>query len=176
MRYSSTKTLRVLAIDPSTEVFGFAVLEGQEQLIDFGLKKLRQGRDKNTECLRRISAMIDRYQPDIVVVEDYQAKGCRRRLRIRVLLRDIVLLTSEAKIKPRKVSRLSVQKIFAQSGALTGHQIATEIAKQFAELLPYAPGVRKPWLSEDKRMSIFDAVAFALVFLCSQPKQRRAAS
>ena len=176
MKYSSTKTLRVLAVDPSTEVFGFAVLEGQEQLIDFGLKKIRQGKDKNTECLRRISAMIDRYQPDIVVVEDYQARGCRRRLRIRVLLRDIVLLASEAKIKPRKVSRLSVQKVFAQSGALTRHQIATEIGKQFAELLPYAPGVRKPWLSEDKRMSIFDAVAFALVFLYSQRKKSQATS
>jgi Holliday junction resolvasome RuvABC endonuclease subunit len=170
MKYSSTKTLRVLAVDPSTEVFGFAVLEGQEQLVDFGLKKIRQGRDKNTECLRRISAMIDRYQPDIVVVEDYQAKGCRRRLRIRVLLRDIVLLASEAKIKPRKISRLSVQKAFAPSGALTRHQIATEIGKRFAELVPYAPGVRKPWMSQDERMSIFDAVAFALVFLYSQRK------
>jgi hypothetical protein len=36
------------------------------------------------------------------------------------------------------------------------------IAKRFPELAPRLPRFRKPWMSEDYRMSIFDAVAMAL--------------
>jgi len=34
--------------------------------------------------------------------------------------------------------------------------------QRFPELAPRLPRFRKPWMSEDYRMSIFDAVAFGL--------------
>ena len=37
-------------------------------------------------------------------------------------------------------------------------------SKRFPELAPRLPRSRKPWMSEDYRMSIFDAVALALTF------------
>ncbi len=68
MNGSSTKVKRVLAIDPTTKGFGFAVMEGPEKLIDWGVKGVRGS--KNSECLRLISGLIDQYQPDVIVVED----------------------------------------------------------------------------------------------------------
>jgi hypothetical protein len=44
----------------------------------------------------------------------------------------------------------------------TKHQIAVVIAGKFPELAPRLPPVRKPWMTEDARMAIFDAVALAL--------------
>jgi Holliday junction resolvasome RuvABC endonuclease subunit len=166
------KTLRVLAIRPYTKGFGFALLEGPEQIIDFGLKIVRRKQDKNAENLRKIVVILDWYKPDILVVEDYKAKDCRRWLRVSALLHDIVMLASERKVKARKVTRRLVRRAFAPYGAVTKHQIAVEIAKLFHELESYVPRFRKPWMTEDERMSIFDAVALALTFFHFKHKQK----
>jgi hypothetical protein len=57
-----------------------------------------------------------------------------------------------------------VKQAFSESGASTKHEIAVAIAKRFPELAPRLPRFRKPWMSEDYRMSIFDAVAFGVTF------------
>jgi len=54
--------------------------------------------------------------------------------------------------------------IWAGSDATTKQEIAIAIAERFPELAPRLPRFRKPWMSEDYRMSIFDAVALALTF------------
>ena len=54
--------------------------------------------------------------------------------------------------------------IWAGSDATTKQEIAIAIAERFPELAPRLPRSRKPWMSEDYRMSIFDAVALALTF------------
>lgn len=41
MSRAYTKDIRVLAIDPSTRGFGFAVLEGPNRLIDWGVKETK---------------------------------------------------------------------------------------------------------------------------------------
>jgi hypothetical protein len=45
------------------------------------------------------------------------------------------------------------------------------IAKRFPELALRLPRFRKPWMSEDYRMSIFDAAGFALAFYSAQGVQ-----
>ena len=54
--------------------------------------------------------------------------------------------------------------IWAGSDATMKQEIAIAIAEHFPELAPRLPRSRKPWMSEDYRMSIFDAVALALTF------------
>jgi len=51
------------------------------------------------------------------------------------------------------------------------NRIAGVIAERLPELAPWQPPFRKPWMSEDERMSIFDAVAFALTFFYFTNKQ-----
>jgi len=165
MRSHSATFERVLAIDPSTRGVGFAVMEGPERLVDWGIKGVKS--DKNRESLEHITRLIKRYHPDVIVIENHQHKSARRRVRVRQLLNAIVLFASIGEVRVRKVSRAAIKNAFMKVGAATKHQIATEIARRFPELTPRLPPVRKPWMSEDNRMSIFDSVALALTSLLS---------
>ena len=157
-----TKDICVLAIDPSTRGFGFAILEGPNRLIDWGVKETKT--DKNKKTLKLVADLIERYQPRVIVVEDYSGKGSRRCRRVRELIEDISKLAAKRKIKIKSFSRVKVKQAFFESGALNKYEIASAIAKRFPELAPRLPRFRKPWMSEDYRMSIFDAVALVLTF------------
>ena len=66
MSRAYTKDIRVLAIDPSTRGFGFAVLEGPNRLIDWGVKETKI--DKNRRSLKLIDELVNDYQPYAMVV------------------------------------------------------------------------------------------------------------
>ncbi len=153
---------RILAIDPSTRGFGFVVMEGPESLIDWGVKGTRK--NKNEHCLHMVAVLIDRYLPDVVVVEDFAARGSRRCQRVQELICRIQKLASEKGIKIREVSPAEVKRTFAETNAATKHQISSAIAARLPALVPRLPPYRKPWMCEDYRMSIFDAASFALTF------------
>jgi len=154
--------VRVLAIDPVTRGCGFAVLEAPAQLVDWGVKTTKG--DKNAQCVRLIGEVIKRYRPDVLVVEDCTAKGSRRCSRVQELIQDLLKLAASEKVEAQCISRLAVRQAFSKSGVLNKYQVATIIAGLFPELAPQLPPFRKPWMSEDYRMSIFDAMAFALTF------------
>ncbi len=163
--------IRVLAIDPTTKGFGFAIFEGPERLIDWGVAYV--GREKKAGALLRVTALLRRYDPDVVVIEDHASRACRRRERARNLLRAIPLLVSSHSIVIRRVSVRSVRVTFSAIGVSTKYPIAAALASRYPELAPLLPRKRKPWMSEDDRMGIFDAAAFALAYFGSGPEQRR---
>src|SRR2546426_11362669 len=99
MSRAYTKDIRVLAIDPSTRGFGFAVLEGPNRLIDWGVKETKK--NKKARSLKLIEELMDRYQPSVIVVEDYAEKGSRRCRRIQGLINDISKLELKKKIRIR---------------------------------------------------------------------------
>jgi Holliday junction resolvasome RuvABC endonuclease subunit len=109
-----------------------------------------------------IDDLIDVYLPSVIVIEDYAGKGSRRCRRIERLINDISKLASKKKIRVRSFSRAKVKQAFSDCGASTKQEIAIAIASRFPELAPRLPRFRKPWMSEDYRMSIFDAVALAM--------------
>src|SRR5208282_4108171 len=108
-----------------------------------------------------VSRLILLYRPDGMILEDSVAKGARRRDRVQQLIYELGELAKRHKVQVRRVSRLKVRKTFASQGAMNKHQIARAIAEQFPELTSRLPPQRKPWMSEDLRMAIFDAAAFA---------------
>ena len=147
-------------VDPSTRGLGFAILEGPNRLIDWGVKETKT--DKKRKSLRLIEDLIEQYQPRMLVVEDYESKGSRRCERVGELISDISKLASKRRLSVKRWSRLKVKQAFAETGASNKYKIAVAIANRFPELAPRLPRFRKPWMSEDYRMSIFDAVALAL--------------
>jgi hypothetical protein len=168
----SLEVKRVLAIDPTSKGFGFAILEGPDTLVDWGVKHATG----NRECLQQAAALIGRYQPEVVVVERTDAAGCLRRLRARHLIEDLLALARERELRARRISRQTMLGYFARSGFATKRQIAVALSIRFPELEPYLPPERKPWMSEDERMGIFDAVAFGLAFYESLRRERRTPS
>ena len=154
--------IRVLAITPYTRGIGFAVLEGKEKLVDWGLKEARA--EKHRQCLCLVEGLIDTYQPDVVVVEEVRDKSCRRCPRVRELVQAIEHVVKEQHIQIRRFPRRTVQELFSTSRTVTKHQMTEIMVKHFPELAPWQPPVRKVWMSEDPRMSMFDAAAFAYSF------------
>lgn len=163
MTHPSAPIERVLAIDPSTRGFGFVVMEGSERLVNWGIREVKG--DKNRESLKRVAQMIERYQPDVVVVEDYKHESSCRSPRVRNLLKEILVCASRTGTRARRVSRSAVKRAISPDAASTKHQIAKEIANRFPELASRLPRSRKPWMSEDYWMNIFVSASLALTLV-----------
>jgi Holliday junction resolvasome RuvABC endonuclease subunit len=163
---------RVLAIDPTSRGFGFAILEGPGRLVDWGVKEART--DKRRRSLRQINDLLTHYPPELIVVEDCTRWDSRRSLRVERLIGGIQKLAARQGVAMRAFSRSVVRRVLCQSPACTKHQIALVIAKRLPELAPRVPPPRQPWMSEDYRMSIFDAVAVGLTYFHAANRRRRA--
>jgi hypothetical protein len=159
------ETKRVMAIDPTTRGFGFVTFEGPERLIDWAVVEVRG--DKNNAGLRRVADLIAQYRPDVLVLEDTRARGSRRCFRVRKFLDRVRSLAEKKRIATKPVSRTKVRRTFSEIGATTKYQMALAIAKRFPELMPRLPRFRKPWMTEDARMSIFNAASFVQTFFRS---------
>jgi Holliday junction resolvasome RuvABC endonuclease subunit len=106
-----------------------------------------------------VEKLIAHYQPGVL------AKNSRRSPRIRKLCQQIIKMAVNRKISVKLFSRDQVMKTFIADGQGTKHAMAEMISNRFPEELgSHLPPKRKPWMSEDSRMNIFDAVALALVF------------
>ncbi len=155
--------IRVLAIAPSTRGFGFAVLEGQETLVDWGVKSVKG--DKNTRSLAKVGELITHYRPGVLVLQDDSTKHYRHSARIRELGRQVIALASSRNVKVALLSREQVWRVFFANGRGTKHTLAEILAKRFPEELGFRlPPRRRPWMSEDYRMDIFVALALAVAF------------
>ena len=162
MKNIRSKHFRILAIAPSSRGFGFAVLEGQETLVDWGVKSIKG--DKNTGTIAKVEEMIVHYQPDVIVLEDHSTKHSRRSARIQALSRRIIAFAKGRNVAVTVFSREQVRRVFFADGQGTKHALAEILAARFPEELGCRlPPKRRPWMSEDYRMDIFDAVALALV-------------
>jgi hypothetical protein len=150
---------RVLAIDPFSRGVGFAVFEGPHQLIDWGLRTT--GRADNAKALRVIDKLIDRFRPDVLALEDWESAGSRRCGRVQTLL-DRIAATEGPRVLVRLITRRQIRAIGPMPQTSTKRGRACFLAERFLELQPFLPPIRKPWMPEDDRMAIFDAVSFAV--------------
>jgi hypothetical protein len=159
---SHTQT-RVFALDPTTKGFGYAVFELPFRLVDWGLARIAG--DKHTSAIAWFEKLLNRFRPDVVVLEDAEAPGSRRRPRVRKLIEALVKFAKEHGIAVETVARTAVLTCFSSGDEPATKQIiARRLTEQFPELQPKLPAPRKTWESEDERMSIFDALALAVTY------------
>src|SRR5438477_1004480 len=105
---------RILAVAPSTRGFGFALLEGLDTLVDWGVKTVTG--DKNTQSLSRMKELIAHYRPDVLVLQDTSTKPFRRSERIRRLSKQIVTLPATRTVKVKSFSWEQVRRVFFADG------------------------------------------------------------
>jgi Holliday junction resolvasome RuvABC endonuclease subunit len=154
-----------------TRGFGFAVFEGRKRLIDWGVAHVQE--NKNAKCLQGVEELLTWYEPAVVVIEDATAEGSRRCPRVQRLLARIRASAEKRKVRTRAISRAEIRAAFFATGAANKDEIASAVAAGYPELGPRLPPRRKCWMSEDDRMSIFDAAALAVTFFELKGKQRR---
>src|ERR1035437_2564684 len=88
---------RILAITPSTKGFGYAVLEGQKLLVDWGVKSVTG--DKNAGSIEKVEEMIAHSDPQVMVLEDIAIKGSHRSPRIKTLTKRLITVTERRTLK-----------------------------------------------------------------------------
>jgi Holliday junction resolvasome RuvABC endonuclease subunit len=165
----------VMAVYPSTRGFAFVIFEGPLSPVDWNVREIR-GRHKNQRCLVGVAAELQRYRPDALVLQDMSPSGTRRAYRLRNLNVGIVELADDQGVPVFAYSRAQVRKAFEPFGLVNKHSIAEAIAKNIPAFDRYLPPLRKPWMSEDARMGLFDAVALALTFFHSAAGGNQAAA
>lgn len=159
---------RLLAFDPTNGGVGFVVLEG-EQLVDWGVRGVARRNEASHRAV--VYSLIDRYQPEAIIAERNTGSGCRRGLQARFNIDSAREVAAERKISFRQYSTRQVDAVFAQWNALTKEKRAGVLVETFPALANYRPPHRKPWMTEDRRMAIFDALSFAITHLFLERKK-----
>jgi len=156
------KQFRIAGISLSANGFGYVIMEGGA-LIEYRNKMFLT--DKNVNSLVHIEKLIVHYRPDVLVLNDVNAKGTYRAPRIKELHRKVVALAKRHKLKTKKISNVELRTLLLNDPKGTKHDMAKHIAKEFPdELASRVPPKRKLWTSEANRMDIFDAVGLATAY------------
>jgi hypothetical protein len=163
MNQTTSKDFRILAVALSARGFGFVVMEGRKTIIECG-GRVADG-DKNVQSLSKLEKLLNFYRPDVLVLQDVEAKGSRRAPRIKTLNRQIKGMAEKNRIAVKLISGKQLRSLLLGNPKGTKQEMAEVLAMQFPdELASRLPPKRKTWQSEDGRMDIFDAVALAVVF------------
>lgn len=160
MSHIASRKPIVLSLAPSTRGFGFAVFEGRRTLLDWGVRHIK--RDKNQLSVAKARLLIERYQPEEIVLEDYAGPGSWRRPRVRSLIRMFRRVADKDFIEVHAYSRGQIRDCFAPSERPNKYEIAQKIVVALPELRSRLPKKRRPWTPENPYMALFDAVALAL--------------
>ena len=157
------KPVRILAVAPLSRGLGYVVMEGPTRLVACGNKAIL--RNKNAGSLAWVEKFIKFYQPDVLVLSDVTAADTRRAARIKTLHRKIVAWAGKQQLKVRLISVTQVRGKLLGDAKGTKFAVAQTLAEKFpVELASRLPPKRRPWMSEDPRMDIFDAVGLAVAF------------
>jgi hypothetical protein len=156
---STSTCKRILAFDVRARRFGFAVFEGPDELLDWGVKSFRHGVNAvKVPACQKVATLLSEFQPNLIVTAKFPARQNAW------LTGTIRRLARKQNIPVRMVSRATVRKRFPGQGR-NKYAIAMVVSDRFPELADRVPPKRKPWQSEDYRMSIFDATALGLAHM-----------
>ena len=155
-----------LALEIRSQYFGFAVLEGVAQLLDWGVKRYPAAFDLGPTVFgEKIASLLNRYRPDVVIARK-RGRGLRPEREAR-LWQTIHSEASRRAIDARAVSAAAVQSFFAAYGCNSKEQVSAMLADWFEELAWRLPARRKVWQHERRSGPVFDAIATAMTFLGS---------
>ncbi len=162
---TNTTAGRVLSIYPINQGFAFVMHDGPTKLIDWGIKHIVASfAERNAKSLVRIEEIIDQYQPDTIVVEDFKEHGCRRSPRIRRLYNSIIYAAFTQGIDISRVKHTELKKCYALVGARAKYEIAQAVARQYSEFSHRLPRKRRAWEAQQPEMSLFIAAALSTAY------------
>lgn len=146
----------ILAIDPSTRGLAFVFFENG-RVLDWGERVRGKARDLET-----VEQLLGEFIPDLVVIEDPDARRSRRRPRVARLLRSIQRVAKRNRIAAALVPREVVRATWRERGVTRKEEMAAAIASRFDELAAIVPSAKRIGASEDPRVNIFDAASLVM--------------
>ena len=143
----------VLALYPNARGLGYACVELPQRLLDWGIVTVKPA--SNERVMERVGRYLEHYAPEVVFVRD----PARPDSRVSALVGEIEENARARGLEVHRYSREQVREAFALQGARTKHEISRKVAGWFPELDAYIPRLRKPYMDEDYRMGVFDALS-----------------
>jgi hypothetical protein len=139
--------------------FGYVVLETPDRLLDWGLRSCRvEGYSPTRFVRQRLRPPLDLWRPSVVVFKN--PSRTTSKVGPRSLLNRLVREANSHGVQVRVVAKPA-----NRIENLTKHENARRAAEQFSVLRWKMPPKRKPWESEDYRMSMFTAATLAMAQL-----------
>jgi hypothetical protein len=146
---------RHLGISVRPDGFGFVVIEDAIAL-DCGVRAC--DRDQSEDCLgQQFQRIVKMYHPSTVVLltTGSPLATAKRNSIVSVITKK----TNQGNVVLARLRGAAVRRYFRQFDAGTKYEIAQTVVKILPELGWRLPQKRKPWQSEQRRLSIFDAAA-----------------
>jgi hypothetical protein len=148
----------IVGVDPTSRGIAFVFFERGE-LLDWGHFESDSDESEQLALLDRI---IDGCAADVLVLEDPEAHGARRKPRLARLLQVFAKHGTRRGLAVMKVSRVEARGTWTAKGATTKEKAASLIAELIPELKPLVPPIRKIGANEAERVNIFDAATLVL--------------
>jgi RNase H-fold protein (predicted Holliday junction resolvase) len=161
MKRKPERKQRILGLDVRSRRIGYAVFEHPTRLVDFGVTRFKS----NDAAVVRLATLIRNTQPDVLVLLKISSKSSRNRHGTRAIQRAARLLGGYSSIEVAFISEAKLRSCFREKGTNTKYQMASHLAQVFPELGWRLPLPRKPWETEYRNMSIFDAAALGITYL-----------
>jgi hypothetical protein len=150
------KKARIIALQLISRGFGYAVMEGNKQIIDWGVVELHA--KYTTEKALAALKNLDRYHPDVIVVPAI-SEISDKRTRVRKFLKEVCILGSP---RVSQISNLALSRAFRE--CTNKYDRARRICSVFPFLSRFLPRQRLNYMSEDYRMPLFDAIARGMAY------------
>jgi Holliday junction resolvasome RuvABC endonuclease subunit len=156
----------ILGIDPGTRFLGAVVLRDRK-LLSYAVHELRNGEkiyDLLGQARRVVFQYIERFAPQIVVLEKPYILDSERAVTLRALVRELRERAKDLGLTVLELSPEEVRQAAVGNPRVTKYDVAKILAKRFPELetlAPQKPKVPALWLSSRERywLHVFDALA-----------------
>lgn len=148
----------MLALELSSTLFGYAVLEGPERLVEWGSRGITSD---VSGFLPKLEREVLHYRPDVVVIED--ASLSRKGARVQGHLAWVEQWATDHELEWASIPSADLKSYSEHLGG-TKQARAAMLARLFPELKRLVPPPRKVWEAESKRLTVFVALARGLYY------------
>jgi hypothetical protein len=160
MRYKGLT--RVLALDLHPRRFGYVVVENSDRLLDWAVRSCRhKGNLSDVLVRRRLEPLLELWRPSVVVLRDPLRIRTPNPSTSRLLKKQIIMAAKNGGARVQVLKKRPTDR----AEKLTKYERAQAVVRLFPVLTQKLPPKRKPWESEDYRMSMFAAAALAMAYL-----------
>ena len=151
-----------MGFHPTARGFGWVVFDGVATPVDWGLAYVRG--DKNAASLRQMKALLERYRPHILAIEQFGRRTGQRASRVEKLCQAVSALGQGTSIEVKVYSRADIRDALGVQASATRQEVAEMVARRIEGLRHRLPRNRRPWESADRRMALFCAAALVLAY------------
>ncbi|MCI2230317.1 hypothetical protein MC378_14150 [Polaribacter sp. MSW13] len=156
----SHKSGLTMALFPNALGFGFAIMKDALTVEIAQTVAIKPRPISNAKVMKKIREKIAYYEPDTIVIEDYQKS--RKSKRISKLLKELTQFCKERNINFYTYSRKDIRFVFSNFNAHTKYEIAKAISENIDSMKDRLVEKRKCYEGEAYVTGSFDAVSLGI--------------